>query len=261
METCTWYIWIWSTRRDRKTTRIPVQVQEPHGNSHFDLWIDTHNTASNDLIMVWHWDIPVYIRGSRFGNEYTQPGLNIQFPREVWLVEGIGSRHRVKSQRSRLFIRRYINELHREGRIGSASILIAKYSEEYKHLVEIIYRDGRNSRWMFGWSGPLSCYSNLWTPQRIFFAMLDGLSLFAIQSSNSVTEEEMDADVRSLIVGYSPSLSETARLGNGLHRCGSSNCWKDTRKNLKSSELSEELVMCWKFQQRLPIWADCPLFP
>lgn len=86
------------------------------------------------------------------------------------------------------------------GRIASASLLLTQYSYEYRGLVERIYHDGRFSRWTFGWSGLLSCYSNLWTRHRVFMAMLNGLSLLAIRSSRTVAE--IEPSVRALMVGY-----------------------------------------------------------
>lgn len=120
------------------------------------------------------------------------------------------------------------------GKIASASILITKYSEEYKDLVEIIYRDGRNSRWMFGWSGLLSCYSNLWTRQRIFMAMLNGLSLLAIQSSNSVREEEIDVNVRSLMVGYASFFISNRAIGKRIASIKKEELLKRYSKNLEN---------------------------
>lgn len=86
------------------------------------------------------------------------------------------------------------------GELASATLLLTRHAYDYRHLVECIYQDGRGSRWTFGWSGLLSCYSNLWTRQRIFIAMLNGLSLLSIRSAGSVSE--IDVHVRCMLVGY-----------------------------------------------------------
>jgi len=123
----------------------------------------------------------------------------------------------------------------------------------------LIYRDGRNSRWIFGWSGLLSCYSNLWTRQRIFMAMLNGLSLLAIKSANNVTAEEMNVDVRSLMVGYASFAISNRAIGKRIASIKKKELLKRYSKNLENAcRNMGGLAMFWKFPQKLLIWTDCP---
>lgn len=86
------------------------------------------------------------------------------------------------------------------GELASTALLLTRHAHEYRALVERVFNDGRAARWTFGWSGLLSCFSNLWTRQRVFIAMLNGLSLLAIHSASSVGE--IEPCVRAMLVGY-----------------------------------------------------------
>ncbi|KAI0556529.1 hypothetical protein FGB62_666g04 [Gracilaria domingensis] len=57
-----------------------------------------------------------------------------------------------------------------------------------------------SARWTFGWSGLLACFTHLWTKERIFVAMLNGLSLLALTSTDDL--EYLDPNVRSMLYGY-----------------------------------------------------------
>lgn len=95
------------------------------------------------------------------------------------------------------------------GELASASILLSHFPTEFSDLVEQVYQDGRSSRWTFGWSGLLACFSNLWTRQRVFITMLSGLSLLAIKSANNVAS--IEPSVRAMMVGYASfAISERA---------------------------------------------------
>lgn len=86
------------------------------------------------------------------------------------------------------------------GELASASLILVRYPKRYKCLVDLIYEDGLNARWTFGWSGLLACFSHLWTKERIYIAMLNGLSLLALTLSSDVYD--IDANVRSMLYGY-----------------------------------------------------------
>lgn len=86
------------------------------------------------------------------------------------------------------------------GELASASLILVRYPARYKRLVDLIHRDGLNARWTFGWSGLLACFSHLWTKERIYIVMLNGLSLLALTLSTDV--EEIDPNVRSMLYGY-----------------------------------------------------------
>lgn len=86
------------------------------------------------------------------------------------------------------------------GELAATSLLLVRYSTRYSRLVEQIYQDGLNARWTFGWSGLLACFSHLWTRERIYVAMLNGLSLLALASKSNVAD--IDPNVRSTLYGY-----------------------------------------------------------
>ncbi|CAN8073529.1 unnamed protein product [Agarophyton chilense] len=86
------------------------------------------------------------------------------------------------------------------GELASASLILARYHSKYTQLVEAIHRIGLEARWTFGWSGLLACFSQVWTKERIFVAMLNGLSLLAMTSVEDV--EHMDENVTSMLYGY-----------------------------------------------------------
>lgn len=86
------------------------------------------------------------------------------------------------------------------GELASASLILVRYSSKYRQLVRQIFEDGRNARWTFGWSGLLACFSHLWTEERIYMAMLNGLSLLALDSVEKVSA--LDTNVRSMLYGY-----------------------------------------------------------
>lgn len=86
------------------------------------------------------------------------------------------------------------------GELAASSVILVRYCSKYSSLVEQIYKDGLNARWTFGWSGLLACFSHLWTQERIYVAMLNGLSLLALASTSNVTD--IDPNVRSTLYGY-----------------------------------------------------------
>lgn len=86
------------------------------------------------------------------------------------------------------------------GELASTSLILVRYADKYKELVDQIHRDGLNARWTFGWSGLLACFSHLWTKDRIYIAMLNGLSLLAMTSCKDV--KGIDPNVRSMLYGY-----------------------------------------------------------
>lgn len=86
------------------------------------------------------------------------------------------------------------------GELASASVILVKYHEKYKELVNQIRMDGLHARWTFGWSGLLACFTHLWTFERIYIAMLNGLSLLALSTTSGVGD--IDENVRSMLYGY-----------------------------------------------------------
>lgn len=97
----------------------------------------------------------------------------------------------------------YLSDTHLEnfaGELASASMILVKYPKKYAQLVKQIEQDGLNARWVFGWSGLLACFSHLWTFERIYIAMLNGLSLLALSSKAEVSD--LDENVRSMLYGY-----------------------------------------------------------
>lgn len=86
------------------------------------------------------------------------------------------------------------------GELAASTVILIRYPDRYKKLVYQIHRDGLNTRWIYGWSGLLSCFTTLWTVERIFFAMLNGLSLIAMLSAGRV--EDIDQNVRAMLYGY-----------------------------------------------------------
>lgn len=86
------------------------------------------------------------------------------------------------------------------GELAAATVILVRYPDRYQKLVYQIHRDGLNARWVYGWSGLLSCFSSLWTVERIYFSMLNGLSLLAILSTGRV--EDIDKNVRAMLYGY-----------------------------------------------------------
>lgn len=106
------------------------------------------------------------------------------------------------------------------GELAASSVILVRYPDRYKKLVYQIYRDGLNARWIYGWSGLLSCFTTLWTVERIFFAMLNGLSLIALLSAGRV--EDIDLNVRAMLYGYAAfAVSDRAvgeRIKDDQHR-------------------------------------------
>lgn len=97
----------------------------------------------------------------------------------------------------------YLSDVHLTmyaGELASASLILVRYNEKYAELVDIIHRTGLDARWTFGWSGLLACFSHLWTTERIFVAMLNGLSLLALQSTADLAH--LDPNVISMLYGY-----------------------------------------------------------
>lgn len=86
------------------------------------------------------------------------------------------------------------------GEMASASLILVRYPEKFRTLVRQVYQDGLNARWTFGWSGLLACFSHLWTEDRIYIALLNGLSLLALASTRKVSD--IDANVRAMLYGY-----------------------------------------------------------
>lgn len=86
------------------------------------------------------------------------------------------------------------------GELASASIILVAYHTKFRQLVDQIYLDGKNARWTFGWSGLLACFSHLWVKERIYIAMLNGLSLLALTTKTEV--KDLDENVRSMLYGY-----------------------------------------------------------
>lgn len=86
------------------------------------------------------------------------------------------------------------------GELASASLILVCYAEKFTLLVDQIHKDGLNARWTFGWSGLLSCFSHLWTKERIYVAMLNGLSLLAMISTSDV--RLIDPNIRAMLYGY-----------------------------------------------------------
>lgn len=86
------------------------------------------------------------------------------------------------------------------GELASASLILVKYPIKYKQLVDVIYRDGMIARWQYGWSGLLSCFTPVWTRERIYVAMLNGLSVLALAHCPRVAD--LTHDVRAMMYGY-----------------------------------------------------------
>ncbi|CAN8071899.1 unnamed protein product [Agarophyton chilense] len=86
------------------------------------------------------------------------------------------------------------------GELASASLILTRFYIKYRRLVAIIHQTGLEARWTFGWSGLLACFTHLWTKERIFVAMLNGLSLLALTSTNDL--EYLDENVKSMLYGY-----------------------------------------------------------
>lgn len=84
--------------------------------------------------------------------------------------------------------------------LASTSLLLTSHAGPFKALVEQIYQDGRAARWTFGWSGLLSCFSNLWTAEQVHIAASNGLSLLALQCAPTVAA--IPDCVRALLVAY-----------------------------------------------------------
>lgn len=84
--------------------------------------------------------------------------------------------------------------------LASSSIILGVYPEKYRALVEQIHRDGLNAATVHGWCRDLACSESAWTQERIYFAMLNGLSLLVI--GREVPVSEIGSDVRSLLYGY-----------------------------------------------------------
>jgi len=86
------------------------------------------------------------------------------------------------------------------GELASASLILVRFPDKFKELVDQVHQDGLNARWTFGWSGLLACFSQLWTKERIHIAMMNGLSLLALNAEENVTD--LDENVRSMLYGY-----------------------------------------------------------
>lgn len=86
--------------------------------------------------------------------------------------------------------------------LASTSLLLVNhsFSAKFKALVDQIYQDGLAARRTAGWSGLLSCFSCLWTRERVHIAACNGLSLLALQSASTV--EAIPHCVRALLVAY-----------------------------------------------------------
>lgn len=110
------------------------------------------------------------------------------------MAVGIGERAPVPLFLSGADLENYACEL------AAASVLLTNYAAPFAALVEQIYQDGRAARWTFGWSGLLSCFSNLWTPERVHIAACNGLSLLALQCAPRVAA--IPDCVRSMLVAY-----------------------------------------------------------
>lgn len=100
------------------------------------------------------------------------------------------------------------------GELASASLIVVRYPEKYRKLVDQIYEDGLDARWTFGWSGLLACFTQLWTKERIHIAMLNGLSLLALNSGQEV--EHIDPNVRSMLYGYAAFAVSTRAVGKRI---------------------------------------------
>ena len=98
--------------------------------------------------------------------------------------------------------------------LSAASVILLRYPEKYKRLVEQIHMDGLNARWTYGWSGLLSCFSALWTTERIYFAMLNGLSLLAISENGEVAN--IDKNVRAMLYGYASFAVSDRAIGEKI---------------------------------------------
>lgn len=102
------------------------------------------------------------------------------------------------------------------GELASTALLIAVFPNRFCDLVDQIYEDGRNARWTFGWSGLLSCFSKLWTLERVYIAALNGLSLLALKSASSI--EEIHPSVRAMLVGYTSFVVSDRAVGKRISR-------------------------------------------
>lgn len=87
-------------------------------------------------------------------------------------------------------------------------------SDRYHRLVDQLHEDGRCARWTFGWSGLLSSYSKLWTWDHVYVAALNGLSLLAINSADSI--ENIDPCVRAMLVGYTSFAVSDRTVGSRI---------------------------------------------
>lgn len=74
------------------------------------------------------------------------------------------------------------------------------YPAKYKELVEQIYKDGLNARRTLDRSGLSACISSLWTRERIYIAILNGLSLLALQSADHACD--IYENIRSMFYVY-----------------------------------------------------------
>lgn len=121
---------------------------------------------------------------------------------------GIGESARVPLFLSGADLENYACEL------ASASMLLALYPTQFKELVDQIYEDGRKARWTFGWSGLLSCFSNVWTRERVFVAAANGLSLLSLRSATTVAR--IPDCVRSMLVAYVSSVVSQRAVGRRI---------------------------------------------
>lgn len=130
--------------------------------------------------------------------------------------------------------------------LASSSILLTHFPSEFSTLVETVYQDGRSARWTFGWSGLLSCFSNLWTRQRVFVSMLNGLSLLAIKSANSV--DLIEPCVRAMLVGYASFAVSNRAIGKHIAQARKAELlarYRDQRGNTcRGSGLCSTRVAC-----------------
>ena len=99
------------------------------------------------------------------------------------------------------------------GELASASVILVHFHTRYADLVDQIYSDGMNARWTFGWSGLLSCFTHLWTRDRIYIAMLNGLSLLCLTYDKHTDITQLPADIRSMLYGYAAFAVQDRAVG------------------------------------------------
>lgn len=113
--------------------------------------------------------------------------------------------------------------------LAATSLLLTHYPVLYQQLVEQLYQDGRKARWTFGWSGLLSCFSNLWTRERVYVASANGLSFLALLSAPAVSK--ISDSVRSLLVAYTSYAASTWAVGRRIAPARQAELLRRYRKN------------------------------